>query len=99
MQKWIIHQRKKLFYGTDTTSQKRSVVFLYPKIKSCTGATPEKGVRKMKVKVTHDFYDKTADLALRKKDDVLEVTKERAEFLQAMKLVKPVETKAKTENV
>lgn len=53
----------------------------------------------MKVKVVHDFYDKEADLELRKKDTVLDVTKERAEFLQAMKLVKPVETKAKTENV
>lgn len=52
----------------------------------------------MKVKVVHDFYDKEADLELRKKDTVLDVTKERAAHLRGMGLVKPVEVKAKAEN-
>ena len=53
---------------------------------------------KVKVNVVHDFYDKEADLELRKKGTVLEVTKERASHLQGMRLVKPVEVKAKTED-
>lgn len=53
---------------------------------------------KVKVKVVHDFYDKEADLKLRKKGTALEVTKERAAHLQGMGLVKPVEVKAKTED-
>lgn len=53
---------------------------------------------KVKVKVVHDFYDKEADLELRKKGTTLEVTKERAAHLQGMGLVKSVEIKAKTEN-
>lgn len=52
----------------------------------------------MKVKVVHDFYDKEADLELRKKGTTLEVTKERAAHLQGMGLVKAVEVKAKSEN-
>ena len=52
----------------------------------------------MKVKVVHVFYDKEADLELRKKDTVLDVTKVRAAHFQSMRLVKPVEVKAKAEN-
>ena len=52
----------------------------------------------MKVKVVYDFYDKEADLELRKKDTVLEVTKERAAHLQSMGLVKLVEVKTKAED-
>ncbi len=40
----------------------------------------------MKVKVIKNFYDKTAELALREVGDVLEVDKERAEKLISMKL-------------
>ncbi len=48
----------------------------------------------MKVKVLHDFRDKMADLQLRKKDELLDVTRERAAelkrqgFVEAVKIAK-----------
>jgi len=41
----------------------------------------------MKVKVTHDFYDRKNDLKLVKAGDELTVTKERAEELEGLNLV------------
>ena len=38
----------------------------------------------MKIKVLRDFRDKTADLKLRKKDEILEVDKERAAILSGL---------------
>lgn len=49
----------------------------------------------MKVKVIHDFKDKEADHKLRKKGDVFETNKERAEYLSKMKAVEIMETKEK----
>ena len=51
----------------------------------------------MKVKVIKRFYDKTADLALRKANEEIEVTPERAKELIAKGFVKKIdETKSKT---
>ena len=69
-----------------------------PKISKLHRYKRSEEVIHMKVKVVHDFYDKEADLELRKKDAVLDVTKERAAHLQGMGLVKPVEVKTKAEN-
>ena len=37
----------------------------------------------MKIKVKRDFYDRSADLALRKKDEVLDASEQRAKELTA----------------
>lgn len=47
----------------------------------------------MKIKVLHDFKDKEHDLKLRKKDEELTVSKERALFLTKMKLAEIMEEK------
>ena len=40
----------------------------------------------MRVRVTHDFRDRTADLVLRKRGEVLEVDEERAVTLESLGL-------------
>lgn len=47
----------------------------------------------VQVKVTEDFRDRTADLQLRKKDEVLTVSEERAKLLVGRGLAKVVEPK------
>ncbi len=54
----------------------------------------------MKVRVLHDFRDKTANLQLRKKDEVLDVTRERAVALERQRLVEVVKaTKVKKQKI
>lgn len=47
----------------------------------------------MKVKVLRDFRDQTANLKLRKKDEIMEVTKERAEKLAGLGLAAAIQEK------
>ena len=57
----------------------------------------QQGGDTMKVKVIKRFYDKTADLVLRKANEEIDVTPERAKELIAKGFVKKIdETKSKT---
>ena len=47
----------------------------------------------MKIRVTHDFYDKENDLKLRKVGDTLTVPKDRAEYLVRMKIAEVIDSK------
>jgi len=50
----------------------------------------------LKVRVIHDFRDKTAELQLRKKGETLDVDARRAEYLADLGLVEEIkENKAK----
>lgn len=51
----------------------------------------------MRVRVIHDFRDRTADLALRKKGEVLEVDEERAATLESLGLVERIREPKKKE--
>lgn len=51
----------------------------------------------VQVKVKEDFRDRIADLQLRKKDEVLSVSEERAKMLVGRGLVEVVKTKAPEE--
>lgn len=51
----------------------------------------------MRVRAIHDFRDRTADLALRKKGEVLEVDEERAATLEALGLVERIQKPKKKE--
>lgn len=51
----------------------------------------------MKVKVTHDFRDRTANLTLRKKGEVLEVDEKRAAKLESLDLAERVKEPVKKE--
>ena len=51
----------------------------------------------MKVKVLHDFRDRTAGLALRKKGEILEVDEKRAAKLESFELAERIEEPVKKE--
>ena len=60
-----------------------------------------KVVNRMKIKVKQDFRDRSADLALRKKGEVLDVSEQRAKELTAKgfaEAFKEPEKKTKSEN-
>nr|DAT31853.1 MAG TPA: hypothetical protein [Caudoviricetes sp.] len=44
----------------------------------------------MKIRVTHDFYDKENDLKLRKAGDEYEVTEERGRYLVSFRVAKEI---------
>lgn len=44
----------------------------------------------MKIRVTHDFYDKENDLELRKAGDEYEVTEERGRYLVSFRVAKEI---------
>ena len=49
----------------------------------------------VKVKVTEGFYDRTADLAFRKKNSTLTVSEERAKKLEGLGLAKRIREEEK----
>lgn len=53
------------------------------------GATGEE-VSRMKIRVTHDFYDKENDLELRKTGEEYEVSKERGNYLISFRVAKEI---------
>ena len=57
----------------------------------CAGAT--RGVKIVKIRVIHDFYDKENDLKLRSVGDTLTVSKDRAEHLVRMKIAEVIDSK------
>ncbi len=61
--------------------------FFVPNFDICAGA---KEVRKLQVKVKARFRDKTADLEIRKRGEILEVDKDRGEHLVRIGLVEIV---------
>lgn len=44
----------------------------------------------MKIRVTHDFYDKENDLELRKAGDEYEVSEERGRYLVSFRVAKEI---------
>ena len=56
---------------------------------NCAGATGEE-VSRMKIRVTHDFYDKENDLKLRKAGDEYEVTEERGRYVVSFRVAKEI---------
>ena len=44
----------------------------------------------MKIRVTHDFYDKENDLELRKVGDEYEVSEERGKYLVSFRVAKEI---------
>lgn len=52
----------------------------------------------MKVKVLHDFHDRTANLVLRKKGEVLEVDGARAVTLESLGLAERIREPEKKES-
>ena len=57
----------------------------------CAGAT--RGVKIVKIRVIHDFYDKENDLKLRSVGETLTVSKDRAEHLVRMKIAEVIDSK------
>lgn len=47
----------------------------------------------MKIRVTHDFYDKENNLELRTVGETMAVKKERAEYLTKMKVAEIIDSK------
>jgi hypothetical protein len=81
-------------YGNSSHQSENGRWYFYIHFLKTVCFCAEEEMRRMKVKVLHDFRDKMADLQLRKKDELLDVTRERAAelkrqgFVEAVKIAK-----------